>query len=283
MAYSGGATHKTLEERPVTPREPLGRSVREALGASPSLPVGIVFILAVLVGIGAIAQKWAVVVYALSFWHYAIYALAFVPRAVALPVFVRDAVLMKAASLAVFAAVYLGAAPNLLSLVIFAVGLFFNLSAARALGTERTYYCFELAAIPPKLVTSFPYSVIGHPMLIGNAVAFAGTLLDADFRADWWPLAVAHVVLNLAVLVMEMKAGPHRPARSAPLDRLLRLASWPVASAGIVLGTLLAGLAGSGPLFALGLLLAALAYAIVLFNAYARPAAPAERHRGDPG
>jgi len=259
----------------VTTSESLGGRLREALTASPSFRVGLVFIAMIVLGIGVIAGRWTVVVYALSFWHYLIYALAFVPRAVPLRVFVHDAVLMKAVSLAVFAAVYLTMMPNLLSLVVVAIGLLFNLSAARALGTERTYYGYELEALPGERVTSFPYSVLSHPMLTGNAVAFTGTMLDDAFRAEWWPLAVAHVILNLAMLVMEARAKGRKLDRPRAFDRLRWLAGWPGGAALVVFGALLAGLAGSGVLFALGLVLAVLAYAGVLLAAYAWPARPA--------
>jgi len=253
----------------------LGARLREALTASPSFPVGLVFIAVTVLGIGAIAGQWTVVVYALSFWHYPIYALAFVLRAVPLRVFINDAVLMKAASLAVFGAVYLTTTPDLLSLLVVAIGLLFNLSAARALGTERTYYGYELEALQGKRVTSFPYSVLAHPMLTGNAVAFTGTLLNDAFRAEWWPLAVAHVILNLAVLVMEARARGRTLARPATFDLWRWSTSWPAGAALVAGGALLAGLAGSGSLFALGLVLAVLAYALVLLGAYAWPARPA--------
>lgn len=239
------------------------------LAASPSTPVGIIFVLAVALLVGALAGAWATVVYALSFWHYPIYALAFVCRQVRLEVFKRDAVLMKGVSLAVFAAVYLTQPPDLLSLSVVIVGLAFNISAARALGADRTYYGYELAAIPPKLVKSFPYSVLAHPMLTGNAVAFTGTLLNAEFRADWWPLAVAHALLNLAVLVMEARAEPKRLDRPKLLERYEWLASWPMTSGVIVAGTLIAGLAGGGALLAIGLAIAMLSLGLALLATYA--------------
>ena len=271
MPYTTGVAKQAVEERHVALADPLAQKVQDALTASPSFPVGIAFVVMVVLGIGGLAGQWAVVVYGLSFWHYAIYALAFVPRAVALRVFERDAVLMKGASLVVFGAVYLTMTPDILSLAVVAIGLLFNLSAARALGTDRTYYGYELAALQPKLVTSFPYSVLSHPMLTGNAVAFTGTLLNDGFRAEWWPLAVAHVILNLAMLVMEARARPRRLDRPAILDRLPWLAGWPAGLSLVIAGTLLAGVAGSGMLFVLGCAIAALAYAIVLLEAYAWP------------
>ena len=255
--------------------ESLGRHLRDALSASPSLPVGVVFIVMIVLGSGVLASQWTVVVYGLSFWHYLIYALAFVLRAVQLPVFERDAVLLKGVSLAVFAAVYLTVTPDLLSLLFVGIGLLFNLSAARALGTDRTYYGYELANLPPERITSFPYSVLSHPMLTGNAVAFTATLLNAEFRADWWPLAVAHVVLNLAILVMEARARPQRLERPAAITGQPWLTAWPAGAGVVAAGALLAGLAGGGIVFAAGVVLAGLAYGFVLLAAYAWPNPPA--------
>lgn len=52
-------------------------------------------------------------------------------------------------------------------------------------------------------------------MLTGNVIAFGGTLLNAPFRAAWWPLAAAHVALNLGLLAMETRLKPLR--RPAPV------------------------------------------------------------------
>ena len=280
MSYRGGVANHTSEETRLPGADSFGRTVREAVAASPSLPVGIVFVVATLLGIGALAGQWGAVVYLLSFWHYPIYALAFVLRTVRLAVFERDAVLMKGVSLAAFASVYLTVTPDLLSLLVVAVGLLFNISAARALGTDRTYYGYELAALPPKRITAFPYSVLSHPMLTGNALAFAGTLLNGEFRADWWPLAVAHVILNLAVLVMEARARPRRLDRPAALDRQSRLTAWPAGAGMVAVGMLLAGIAGSGALIVVGVALAVLAFGLVLLAAYAWPNAPAGTRPG---
>ena len=66
----------------------------------------------------------------------------------------------------------------------------------------------ELGELPPLRVASFPYSVIPHPMLVGNIIAFGATLLHPEFRQAWWPLAVVHVALNLGLIVMETSVTP---------------------------------------------------------------------------
>ncbi len=47
-----------------------------------------------------------------------------------------------------------------------------RMAAARALGTDRTYYGHEVAGLPHRRITTFPYSWISHPMLAGNIAAF---------------------------------------------------------------------------------------------------------------
>lgn len=239
------------------------------IGTSPSTPVGAAFAAAMVLGIGLVAGHWVVVIYVLSFWHYLLYALAFVFREIPLRVFERDAVLMKSVSLLAFGSVYLTATPDILSLLVVAVGLLLNLIAASRLGTDRTYYGYELAGLPPKRVTDFPYSVLAHPMLTGNAVAFAGTLLNPGFRAEWWPLALSHVALNLAILVMEIRARPRRLARPTALDRHGWLLTWQGAVGIILFATLLAGTFGSGLPLVSGLVLAVLVYGAILLESYA--------------
>jgi len=207
------------------------------------------------------------VVYAVSFWHYLIYVLAFAFRAVRLTDFRRDAILMRSVSLVALGAVYFDAPLDALSLLVAGTGLLLNIAAVRALGTERTYYGSELAGLPPRRVTAFPYSVMLHPMLIGNMAAYLGVLLHPDFRAHWWPLAAAHVLLNGVVIILEACAAPHPPQKAAPLRTLLiRIALWASLGAAFGVG---ASFAGAVSLFT-GMIAGAsmAAYAGALFEAY---------------
>lgn len=77
-------------------------------------------------------------------------------------------------------------------------------------GTEPNYGQ-EVGGLPPLRITAFPYSITAHPMILGNVAAFGGTLINADFRQHWWPLAALHVVLNVGLLVLEL--SDRRPAR----------------------------------------------------------------------
>jgi len=150
----------------------------------------------------------ALAVYSLSFWHYLLYWRAYRYGAIDSARFRRDALLMKSVALMALAGAYLAQPWHWLPAIVMASGFLLNLAGARALGHARTYYGWELGELPPLRVASFPYSVIPHPMLVGNIIAFGATLLHPEFRQAWWPLAVGHVALNLGLIVMETSVTP---------------------------------------------------------------------------
>lgn len=217
---------------------------------------GIVVVLAV-AALSLAADRWDMAVYALSFWHYLVYGLAFFWRRIPHRQFIQDAMSLKTMSLVALAFVLWSTLPNLLSLTVMAIGFALNIVAARALGTDRTYYGFELADMPPERFTAFPFSVLSHPMLIGNMVAYGGLLLDGDFRQSWWPFAAIHVVLNAALLLMEIRGGKSWRAG----------AFW--SAAGLVLGTILlmAGFREVWPT-ALVIILTCFAFGTVIIRRY---------------
>lgn len=223
-----------------------------------------------------LAGSQTLAVCALGFWHYYLYALAYRYGAVPLPVFKRDAVLMKSVALLALASAYFSAPLDYLSLATVAAGFGLNTLAAAALGPERTYYGEEVANLLRRRVTRFPYSVLAHPMLVGNMLAYGGTLLSAGFREQWWPLACAHVALNLGLLLMERHvtplrlgaAGIARPARGAWWARLAALSVAAALFAGCA--ALLSGLAAAPLAAAVGT--AAAIYAGILCFAYTAPA-----------
>ena len=157
-------------------------------------------------------DRWALAVYALSFWHFPVYALAILWRKIPQDRFIRDGVLVKGISLAAFGLVLWETVPSILSAMVMAIGFLFNFTAARALGTARTYYGYELGVLPAKRITSFPYSIswVRHPMLAGNMLAYAGALLDDTFRQDWWQLGVLHVILNFTIILTESYGSENR-------------------------------------------------------------------------
>jgi hypothetical protein len=211
---------------------------------------GSVAFVAAVIAVAYAGGSMALAIYALSFWHYYLYWLAYRFGAVPLAVFKRDAVLMKSVSLAALAVAYLAMPLDLISLAVIAAGFLLNTAAAAALGSDRTYYGYELADLPPKRVTAFPYSVIAHPMLFGNIAAFGGTLINAEFRYAWWPLAGAHIALNLELLVMETAVAPGRQAPPGMARRCTIAGGCGVAVAGAVLGAA-AGFAAGGSAAAL--------------------------------
>jgi len=152
----------------------------------------------------------ALAVYALGFWHYLAYFLAYRYGAIRHSAFKRDAVALKTVALGVLGVAYFSAPLDALSLAVVAAGFALNAAAAAVLGGDRTYYGYEVAGLPPRQVTAFPYSVLSHPMLVGNMAAYTGTLLNPSFREAWWPLACAHVALNLGLLLMEKQIAPLR-------------------------------------------------------------------------
>jgi len=233
----------------------------------PSLLASLLFV-ATVTGLAGLDGNPPLAIYALSLWHYYLYALAYVFGAVPLVVFKRDAIAMKAVALLAFAAAYLTFPVDPASLAVIAAGVSLNVSAAVALGSDRTYYGHEVADLPPRRVTAFPYSVVAHPMLLGNVAAFGGTLLNTEFRQHWWPLALAHMAMNLGLLVMEIAVTPRR-GRIAGCRRCRGIeAGAGLAALGAVLG-MLAG--GASPLLGASLGAAAAVYAQVLYGLYVAP------------
>ena len=224
------------------------RSFRAVVGRNGSTLACGLFVLLVVLG-AALYRSLPIAVYLLSFWHYYLYWLAFAFGAVRFDVFKRDAVAMKTVSVAILAVVYLANPIDLGSLIVIAGGILLNLRAAAALGIDRTYYGHEVAGLPPRRITDFPYSLTSHPMILGNLAAFGGTLLNPEFRQHWWPLAGLHVALNIGLLLMEL-AGPRRA-------RIVGIGSG-LALAGVLAGAVVAAL-GSGKGVTLSITLPAVA------------------------
>jgi hypothetical protein len=275
-----------MHNPPIHARPGLAPSGRPDVGADGRRARGAVTLLASVVFVAVagaaawVAGSQAFAVGALGFWHYYLYALAFRYGAVPLPVFKRDAVLMKSVALLVLASAYLAAPLDYLSLAIVAGGFGLNTLAARALGSDRTYYGEEVANLLRARVTRFPYSVIAHPMLVGNMLAYGGMLLNAGFREQWWLLACAHVALNLGLLLMERYVTPLRLSAAGGV-RPARRWSWSQVLLVTVIGAALAAsivwLAGLGPVrLAAAVGAAAAVYACTLHFAYTAAAPTAD-------
>ena len=215
-----------------------------------------IFVIAV-AGVALAAERWDMAVYVLSFWHYFVYSLAFFWRQIPLQRFKRDAIVLKTISLAALAFVFLQTVPNIYSVIVMTAGFSLNIAAAHRLGSDRTYYGYELGRCPPEWIASFPYSVMPHPMLIGNIAAYGGMLLDDEFRLFWWPLALLHMLFNSQILLMEIYGG-----KSPFFGTLLPLAGF---FSGSIL--LIAGFQDVGP-FALVAVLIGLIFGVTLFWRY---------------
>jgi hypothetical protein len=253
-------------------------SVRQSGGHAVSL-LSSVALVASMVAAAYLCRKPPIAIYSLSFWHYYLYGLAYFFGAVSLDVFKRDAIAMKTVSLIVLAAAYFSAPLDLASLLFVACGLLLNILAARALGSDRTYYGHEVADLPRRRIRTFPYSWIS--MLVGNITAFGGTLINADFRSQWWPLACAHVALNLGLLFMELAVTPQRRGarriateEAAPTPR--RYSIWSACCI-VAVGAVICGAVSACGIWSIGTLPAAsigaclAGYAYVLYGCYSRP------------
>lgn len=230
--------------------------MRAAVGRNGSTLACGLFVAAVALSVpygAALDRSLPRAVWLLSFWHYYLYWLAFAFGAVPFRVFTRDAVAMKTVSVAALAVVYLTAPLDLASLAVIAGGIGLNVWAASVLGFDRTYYGHEVAGLSPRRITAFPYSLIAHPMIVGNVAAFGGTLINPAFAQQWWPLAGLHVALNIGLLAMEL-AGPG-------LLRAVRIGG------GLVFAGLLAAVLQQGALPGA----AAVACAWLLYRCYAQP------------
>jgi len=246
-----------------------------------SLPGSAAFVVAVTL-VALAGGIPAVAIYALSFWHYYLYWLAYRYGAVAHGAFLREAVAMKTVAVLAFAVVYLAAPLDVLSVTVMAAGFTLNGLAARVLGVDRTYYGAEVAGLRRQPVTAFPYSCMAHPMLFGNVLGYAGTLINADFRQHWWPLASLHVAMNLALLFMELNVRPQRLAGQRDQGRQPATGLGLLAAPGLVAaGTGSVGIGAAAYLWATGgngaLVLAfvgasALAHATVIYFCYSCPA-----------
>lgn len=242
--------------------------------------------------IGSLAwlgRDLSLAIYTLSFCHYYLYWLAYRFGAVPLPIFKRDAILMKTVVLALLGYVYFQVLINLASLTVVILGFLLNILAAEALGSDRTYYGYEVANLPWRQVAGFPYSWISHPMLVGNIAAYGGTLINAGFRRQWWPLACIHVGMNLALLGMELVIAPRQlnarraqksnqcrnlvQSRARPMRRLVACALVAVALGAVTTSrtSVLLGAASSACICA---------YLVSLYGCYTVPRAAAVKVAG---
>jgi len=69
---------------------------------------------------------------------------------------------------------------------------------------DRTYFGVELGLYEPKWVSSFPYNVIPHPMIVGSILGLLGIHKMAGMQAAMPYLVPGHVAMYMAHLSQEM-------------------------------------------------------------------------------
>ena len=217
-------------------------------------------------GAVALGLDLKVAAYALSFWHYFVYWLGYLFCAVPLASFKRDAIMMKGVAMGILGWAFLSGSPDVLSVTVMTLGFALNTYAATIMGSDRCYYGYEIGGLPGRRITSFPYSITAHPMLIGNIVAFGGLLLNPDFRERWCPLAMIHVGMNVGLLIMETTLSPGSGgARPVAARWIMGLV---IPAFGAAIGY--AAQAQHGPVIGAAVGLCICAYAFALFFLYTK-------------
>jgi protein-S-isoprenylcysteine O-methyltransferase Ste14 len=95
------------------------------------------------------------------------------------------------------------------------------MAATRVLGMDRTYFGVELGRCAPMAVRDFPYSLIKHPMFVGNIVALLGFYALPGFReaAPWLvPLHIAFYLLHFLQEEGMILTKPRPETVAAPTD-----------------------------------------------------------------
>ncbi|KAI8894086.1 hypothetical protein BC833DRAFT_624275 [Globomyces pollinis-pini] len=91
-----------------------------------------------------------------------------------------------------------------ISIAMIVLGFGLSTSAAAAIGLDQTYFGVELQKVQqPYFVTTFPYNLTKHPMIIGNIIGLVGFMkLDGFREAIPW-LVPAHVAFYMVHMIQE--------------------------------------------------------------------------------
>ncbi len=140
-----------------------------------------------------------------SFVHYLLYIFVFEFRDwISFGQFKRDAMFFKGVSYAMIAAIYLSVPElNPLSIGLVVVGYGLAAAATAALGVDRTWFGVELGQLEPKRITTFPYNVVQHPMIVGAGIGLLGIALHEPFLTSYPWLVPLHVLFYTIHLVQE--------------------------------------------------------------------------------
>uniref|UniRef100_A0A7S3DMZ8 Uncharacterized protein n=1 Tax=Entomoneis paludosa TaxID=265537 RepID=A0A7S3DMZ8_9STRA len=149
-----------------------------------------------------------------SFRHYGVYMCSFAFRQpdIAHGFLMRDAKLYKTIAMMHMARRLLPiiSLPEDLPGILAACGGFaITIAATAQLGFVRTYFGSELGFVQPKWISGFPYSVIPHPMIVGQLLAWSSVLYWFGLRQEKLTnetitLIGAHMTCYVTHMVQEM-------------------------------------------------------------------------------
>eukprot|EP01064_Diplonema_japonicum_P015720 TRINITY_DN2352_c0_g1_i1.p1 TRINITY_DN2352_c0_g1~~TRINITY_DN2352_c0_g1_i1.p1 ORF type:complete len:578 (+),score=115.32 TRINITY_DN2352_c0_g1_i1:75-1808(+) len=146
----------------------------------------------------------SVFLYCTSFVHYNMYIATYYYRArVNYGRMLRDLKFWKFVSIGQLVWAYLQYDVSYLSVGVMLAGYALSASAALAIGQDRTYFGSELNVVEPKWISSFPYSCVPHPMILGSIVGLVGFYLNEGFAENYPFLVPIHCLLYVIHAVQE--------------------------------------------------------------------------------
>lgn len=85
-----------------------------------------------------------------------------------------------------------------------AVGFGLSFAALLAIGVDATYFGLELGLLKyGKRITSFPYNILQHPMIVGNCIGLLGIMKMDGFRTAVPWLVPVHISLYVLHMMQE--------------------------------------------------------------------------------
>ncbi len=91
-----------------------------------------------------------------------------------------------------------------LVVVVAVVGFGITMAATAQLGMLRTYFGSELGLVEPKWIRGFPYSVIPHPMIVGQLLAFGAIQSEPHVHGGPFGWVIpTHMTLYLVHMAQE--------------------------------------------------------------------------------
>ena len=143
-------------------------------------------------------------IYLISVLPYLIYINEYIFEAIKLTEFKRDAKLYKLIVWCIILYNYFQYPINNYSIAGLLLGSFITFNSFIALGDDRTYYGEKLNNLQPLRITSFPYNLIYHPMVIGNLISLSSLLLNKNFNNDWSTIIYINMAGYIIYLLIEI-------------------------------------------------------------------------------